>query len=327
MKMKRILLTILALALLLGLSCPAMADTLTLATSTMPGHITTESMLFFAERVTELSEGRIQVEVSDATVSGDEAAYLQQLQNGEIAFARLSLNSVKTLNADMEVFSLPYMFGSSDEMWTVLTGEIGARMLSGLNAAGLQGLGFVDAGSRSFYTTEPINTLEDFAGRKIRVQQVEPMLSMITCLGAEPVNVPAFDLTSALESGACVGAENTLSSIFGMGHHEAAKYITMDNHTSSMDAICMNLDAWNALSENDQAAIRQAMDETTAYNRDAWAASNAETEKLLTDGGAIISTPDAAVLASFREAMAPLYAQYEEKLGALIAEINTVLGR
>ena len=325
--MKKLIVSILALTLLLGLACSAHADTLKLATSTMPGHVTTETLLHFAERAAALSEGRIQIEVCDATVNGDESTYLAQLESGEIAMARLSPNFAKGLVPGIQAFALPYMFANSDELWTVLSGEVGKAMLGAFDDAGLHALGFLDAGSRSFYTVEPINALEDFAGRKIRVQQVEPMVSMITCLGAEPVNVAAFDLAAAFENGSCAGAENTLASIYMLGHHTAAPYITLDNHTCSVDTLCVSADVWAALSEADQAALAQAMDEAMAYNREAWAAANAETEKALADEGAIITTPDAAVLASFHDAMAPLYAQYEDTLGAWVAQINAALGK
>lgn len=328
--MKRMLICMLALTLTVCLSGVALADGLNmkLASGVMPDYVTNQALLFFADRVAELSEGRMTVEVCDVTSEyNDEAAYLAQMQSGELAMARISLNTVKNIYADMQVFSLPFMFKDSDELWAVLNSDVGVQMMNGLNASNLQGIGFTDAGSRSFYTVEPIASIEDFAGRKIRVQQIEPMTSMIECLGAEPANVAAFDLYDALKKKTCDGGENTLVSIMGMGYHDVAKYITLDNHTISVDTICMNLDLWNSLSEADQAVIRQAMDEAMAYDREIWDASAAEAEQALVDAGAVVTRPDDAVLNSFREAMAPLYAQYEDTLGAWIDAIDAVLGR
>lgn len=328
--MKKTMLSMLVALLVICMSCVAAADGLTmkLASGVMSGHVTNDALLYFAQRVGELSEGRMQIEVCDASSEhNDEFAYMAQVQSGELAMARMGMNQAKNLLADMQVFSLPFVFGDSDDLWTVLAGDVGAKMLDGFNAVELQGIGFMDAGSRCFFTTKPISALEDFAGLKIRVQQVEPMTSMITCLGAEPVNVPAFDLKGAMEKGTCDGGENNLASIQAMGYQETAKYITLDNHTSNVDTICMNLELWNSLSEADQGVIRQAMDEAMAYHREHWDASCAEAEKSLADAGAVMTKPDDAVLGSFREAMAPLYAQYKDTLGEWMDAIDAALGR
>ena len=57
-------------------------------------------------------------------------------------------------------------------MHKVVDGEIGTSLLNKPEAGGLIGLGYMDAGSRSFYNkVRPIRTLEDLTGLKLRVMQ------------------------------------------------------------------------------------------------------------------------------------------------------------
>lgn len=67
------------------------------------------------------------------------------------------------------------------------------------------------------------------------------------------------------------------------------------------------------------------MAEATAFDREIWNASIEESLKELEAKGATVYTPSDEVLDSFKAAVQPLYAEYTEKLGSWIEEINTIL--
>lgn len=133
------------------------------------------------------------------------------------------------------------------------------------------------------------------------------MNSMVSNLGANPVNVAANEVYSALQTGVCKGGENNPNIILSDSLYEVAPYVLMDNHTTTMDVICMNLDLWESLSDEDKAIVDEAMADATAYDREIWDASIDESLQTLKDKGATIVEPDDATLDSFREAMAPIY--------------------
>ena len=301
--------------------------TLKLATDAALDYPTTKALTRFTELVDEKTNGRITIEIYPSSLLGDEVSYMEQLIMGTVDIAKLSIGTISGLYEDMQVFSLPFMFKNGEEMWKVLESDVGERVKNGLNAFNIQGIGFTDNGSRCFYTVNPINTIEDFKNVTIRVQQNRLMMSMIECLGANPVNVAASELYSALQTGVCKGGENNLNTIFTESYYEVAKYVTLDNHTTGMDTICVNLELWNSLSDDDKAAFNEAMAEATVYDREIWDASVEESKQKLIDAGAVISTPDDATLDSFREAMAPIYDEYAQKYADWIDSINTVLGR
>lgn len=328
--MKKHMIPILAAALIFVFSAVASAGTertLRLATDAALDYPTTQALSRFADLVDEKTGGRITIEIYPSSLLGDEVSYMEQLMIGTVDIAKLSIGTLSGLYEDMQVFSLPFMFRNGDEMWQVLESDVGERIKTGLNAYNIQGIGFTDNGSRCFYTVDPVHTIEDFQNMTIRVQQNRLMMSMIECLDANPVNVAATELYSALQTGVCKGGENNLNTIYTESYYEVAKYIILDNHTTGMDTICVNLDLWNALSAEDQALITQAMDEATAYDREIWNASVEESLQSLMDAGAVIYTPDDEVLDSFREAMAPIYEEYAAEYADWIDSIYEVLGR
>ena len=293
-----------------------------LATDAARDYPTTKALIRFADEMYERSEGRIAVDIYESSILGDEISYMEQLQTGTVDVAKLSIGTLSGLYDETQVFLLPFLFKNNTEMWKVLEGETGEYVLNGLNDYSIQGIGFTDCGSRCFYTTEEIKTIEDFKGKAIRVQNNQLMNSMIDCLGANPVNVAANEVYSALQTGVFKGGENNPNIILSDSLYEVAPYVLLDNHTTTMDVICMNLDLWNSLSEEDQTIVREAMAAATEYDREIWDASVEEALKKLEEGGATVVQPDDAVLDSFRAAMDPIYEEYAGKYETLLNMIN-----
>jgi len=348
--MKKLLNTILAAAMLLALaSCgtgtqPSSSPggsgsqqagsasggatySLSLATDAAMEYPTTQALSYFADRVSELSEGRIEIRIYPSSLLGDEVSYMEQLQAGTVDLAKLSIGTVNGLYTDLQVFNLPFLFKNSGEMWTVLESELGDKICNGLNDYNIQGLGFTDNGNRNFYTTFPVDSIDSFKGKNIRVQQNNIMISLVECLGGNPVNVSANEVYSALQTGVADGGENNMNTIRSDSLYEVAKYITLDCHTQGPDIVCINLDLWNSMSAEDQDIMRQAMKEATAYDREIWDASIEEAKADMESKGAIISTPSDEVLDSFRQAVQPVYDEYSDSLGSWIDAISAQLSK
>ena len=298
-----------------------------LATDAAKDYPTTKALIKFADEVYEKSNGRIAVDVYESSILGDEVSYMEQLQAGTVDVAKLSIGTLSGLYEDTQVFLLPFLFKNNTEMWKVLEGDVGTTIKNGLNDYSIQGIGFTDCGSRCFYTTTEVKTIDDFKGLPIRVQNNQLMNSMVSNLGANPVNVAANEVYSALQTGVCKGGENNPNIILSDSLYEVAPYVLMDNHTTTMDVICMNLDLWESLSDEDKAIVDEAMADATAYDREIWDASIDESLQTIKDKGATIVEPDDATLDYFREAMAPIYEEYSAKYATLLDAINTTLGK
>lgn len=332
--MKKLAILLLTLALTLSLcfasgssESTGSVKTLKLATDAALDYPTTKALSKFAELLKEKTDGRYQIEIYPSMLLGDEVSYLEQLQLGTVDIAKVSIGTISGLYQDLQVFSLPFMFKNGDEMWKVLESSVGEKVLNGLDSYGIHGIGFTDNGSRNFYTTKPITTLDDFKGMTLRVQQNNMMIGMVQYLGANAVNVSANEVYSAIQTGVCMGGENNVNIILSESYYEVAKYVTLDSHTTGMDIICINLDLWKSLSSEDKEAFSSAMAEATAYDREIWNEAIDESIKTLREKGAVVYTPTDDVLQSFKDAMAPLYKEYSAKYGSWITEINSVLSK
>ena len=73
---------------------------------------------------------------------------------GGIDINRTSLAPLSSIVPETSVFSLPFLFRSTQHMRNVLDGPIGEEILASLKPHGLIGLAFYDAGARSMYNTK-----------------------------------------------------------------------------------------------------------------------------------------------------------------------------
>ena len=122
------------------------------------GYPTTEAIRFLGEKLNDWTNGRMTVKIFPSMQLGGEKEALEQVQIGALEMTRVSVGVVGPIVKEFDAFNLPYFFRDIGHMHRVVDGEIGTDLLNQLEAGGLIGLGYMDAGSRSFYNkVRPIN--------------------------------------------------------------------------------------------------------------------------------------------------------------------------
>ena len=274
---------------------------LTLAHNLDTGHTVHRAMVFMGERLDEYSEGQLQIAIYPGGQLGSERENLELLQIGSLAMTKVSASPLEGFVPEMKVFSLPYIFADREHHLRVLDSEIGERLLDSLQVARLQGLGYYDAGSRSFYTSEkPVNSPADLHGMKIRVMKSQTSVRMVAELGGSPTPISLGEIYTALQQGVVDGAENNPPSFYRLRHYEAAKFYSLDEHTFVPDVLLMSKRIWDDLDEQQQAWLMNAVRESVEYQRELWLTETEESLAAVAAEGVTISYPDKR---PFREAV------------------------
>ena len=212
------------------------------------GYPTTEAAYAFADKVSERTNGRVQVRVYSNGALGSETSVIEQMEYGGIDFSRASVMSLGEFVPETYVLQLPYLYEDDEHMWAVLDGPIGQVFLDSIKKRiGLTGLAWFDAGVRHFYTNTPVETLDDLKGLRIRIGESSMMQSIIGALGAVPVPLAYDDVYSALAKGEIDGAENNWPSYAFTGHYEVAKYMLLDGHTRIPELLLASEEAMEQL--------------------------------------------------------------------------------
>jgi tripartite ATP-independent transporter DctP family solute receptor len=308
-----------AAAVSLGAACERSPDTirLTLGHSLEPTHTVHQAMLFMDERLRGLSDGAMQIDIYPSGQLGTERESIELLQIGSLAMTSPLEGFVPT----MRIFNLPYLFRDREHNLQVLDSAIGQELLLAPMAARLRGLGYYDAGSRSFYTTDrQVKTPSDLGGLKIRVQQSQTAMEMVAALGGAPTPISFGELYSALQQGVVDGAENNPPSFYTSGHYEVARYYTLDEHTAVPDLVLISTRVWDSLSVEQQAWLQQAVDESVSFQRELWQRDTQAALDAVAADGVQILRPDKAAFQANVESMLREYAASE--LGPLIRRIQ-----
>jgi len=277
----------------------------------------------FARLVKERSNGRIIVEVYPGSQLGEEKAVIEQVQFGAIDMTRVSISPVAAFVLKLNAFQMPYLYRDSDHLWKVLKGNIGMELLASLEPFGFIGLGWFEAGARSFYNSKkPVYAPSDLKGMKIRVQESELMLGLVRSFGAIPTPMPYGEVYSGLQTGVVDGAENNPPSYYSASHYEVAKYYTLDEHTMVPEIIIGSKISLGRLSKADQDLIKQAAMDAIDYQRAQWDAYvKVSMDKVKAAGCTIIPIPDKT---EWMKAVEPMYKQQSKEIQDLVARIRAV---
>jgi tripartite ATP-independent transporter DctP family solute receptor len=184
---------------------------------------------------------------------------------------KVSAAVLENFDPRYEVLSLPYIFRDEAHHFEVLDGPIGEELLLGLEPYRLRGLTFYDAGSRSFYTKDrPVTEPEDLRGLKLRVQQSPTAIELVRQLGGAPTPIAWGELYSALQQGIVDGAENNAPSFYLSGHYEIARFYSLNEHTRVPDVLLVSTTVWDALTDEEQAWLSDAVEASKVRQRVLW---------------------------------------------------------
>ena len=272
-----------------------------------PVHI---AMEFMAKRTSELSEGKLIIDIYPAEQLGSEQQLIELMQIGSIAITKVSAASMQSFANAYKVFGLPYIFRSKEHFFKVIDGEIGNDLLLSTEKKLIRGLCYYDAGSRSFYTKDKaITHPDDLAGLKIRVQPSATAVEMLRALGGSATPISWGELYTALQSGVVDGAENNPPSLYSSHHYEVCKFYSMDEHTIVPDVVVISTKTWDKLNSQQKEWIQQAANESAILERELWDAAEIESLDKGQDAGVKINYPDKA---PFIEKVQPLLESYKD---------------
>ncbi|MDZ7924785.1 MAG: TRAP transporter substrate-binding protein [Marinagarivorans sp.] len=251
------------------------------------------AIAYMAECLNEKSKGTLKMDIYPAGQLGGEREMIELLQIGSLAMTKVSSSPLEGFIDEMKIFSVPYLFKDNEHFWRALNGDIGKRILLSGEPVFLRGLGFYDAGSRSFYSVKkPIKTPSDLAGMKIRVQNSQSAIEMVNSIGGSATPIAWGELYTALQSGVVDGAENNPPSFLSSKHYEVAKYFTLDEHTMVPDLVLIGKYTWDHLTPEQRIWVQEAMDESIVYQRKLWGQATIESLEAVKAAGVEVIYPD-----------------------------------
>ena len=227
----------------------------------------------FKEEVERLSGGSITIDLQASGVLGSENDVLDAMLGGAgtIQLSRISAFALTNYGGHKStLLSIPYTFKDRNHFWNFVHSDMAADFLRepSDNGSGIRGLFYGEEGFRHFFTTKPVEKVEDFKGMKIRVSNDPVMNGMVEGLGASPTVVDFGELYSAIQTGVVDGAEQPTANYQSNAFNEVAPNFILDGHTLGAVQVVITDEAWNGLTEAQQQAITEASQIASDYCRE-----------------------------------------------------------
>ena len=254
----------------------------------------------FKEKVEELTGGSVVVDVQASGVLGSENDVLDAILGGStsIDISRISAFALTSYGCNKsKLLSIPFTFENRAHFWNFANSDLAPEFLNEPQELGLpvRGVFYGEEGFRHFFTVNPVSGIDDFKGLKLRVSNDPVMNGMVEGLGANPTVVSFGELYSALQTGVVDGAEQPIANYKSNAFPEVANNLILDGHTLGAVQAVITDNAWNKLTENQQAAVMEAAADTQAFNADlSETAEKKVLDELKSSGCNVVDVPDKA---------------------------------
>lgn len=315
MRNKRMLAAVMAASMAMGMAVTASADAeyvIKLCTEQTDGDPIDQGCDKWAELVEEATDGAVKIEVYPSSQLGAKADLIEMALAGQGVCTIADGSYLMDYVPDFGVVMGPFLFADWDSMYKITGSDWWAEQEAKLEE---EGISIISTnwiyGERQLMTKEPVTSLADLEGLKIRVPNNDISVKMFNMLGSAATPMALSEVYTSLSQGVVDGVENPLTTLYNNAFQEVCKNVTMTNHQMTFSNFVVGKDFWETIPAEYQEAIIACGEEAAEYNNELYQAQSQEMVAALEEAGCTIVELDDAVYAEFKEACQKLYEEYE----------------
>lgn len=259
---------------------------------------------WFAEALNETSGGDISVQVFPDSQLGKLQELAEAVSLGTIAFSHNTAGALGSLYQPFAALDTPYLYRDVDHLMKVtdvespVMQELSAGLIAAANVRVIYAHYF---GSRNLTCNQAILSPADLAGLKIRAVPFPIYTTAVEGMGAVAIPVDWSEVPTALATGVVQGQENPVNVVLNHKIYEVQSHLMLTGHMSNAEVVVMNEDAWQALTEAQKEAVREAANQTREKATNAILDNEeSETQKLRDLGMTVIGADEGLQLDAFR---------------------------
>jgi C4-dicarboxylate-binding protein DctP len=287
-----------------------------------------QGALLFKKLAEERLGDKVKVEIyPNSTLYGD-ANELAALANNEVQLLAPSLAKFEKYTKQLQVFDLPFLFDDLEAVNRFQKRAKGRQLLRAMENHNIVGLAYWHNGMKQMSSTKALLLPADATGLTFRIQPSTVLEAQFNQLGAVPLVLPFAEVFDALKSGKVQGAENPWSNIYSKQLHSVQPFITETNHGVLDYMLVSNSRFWYAIPHQIRLQLEGIIDEVTfEVNRQAEAANQADRERIAAPTGTQVIALNAEQRDAWRQAMQPVWQQFEGAIGADVIKAAQTVNR
>ena len=215
----------------------------------------------FADHMREWSGGRIDIEVFPYGTLGTAGDINELAQMGVIEFVFSDYAWISSFVPQAQVLSLNYLFpaeGVAEVLdWIARNGQFPALLEEAFRANDLIPLGVLFEGWQWVSANNPIRTIDDMSGLRLRLMSSRMLVETYRAYGASPTPMAYGEVYSSLQMGMIDAQVNPLFAAYSMKFFEVQDYFTQLFSEPFLGIPTVNQTFFDALTPDAQAEIRR----------------------------------------------------------------------
>ena len=278
-----------------------------------------QSLKLIGDKLTAQFGDRIDVKycwnIMDLGYKAEEIWWL--VESGLLTLGYQSSSYLTDRVPELSFVDLPFLFRDNDHARGAMDGALGKRLAAAIEReCDYRILGWYENGFR--HISNRVRTVRmpaDLKDMHIRVLPSQIQKHTFELLGARPQIMDLTEAIAMIKGGTIDAQENPLTNTVTYGVHKFHRFHTISNHFYISRPIFLHRPTFDGWPADLQEAMRKAVTESVAFQRDLHVKEEEESEAAIRAAGCEIVTLDAAQHDAFAEAVQPITADARKSLG------------
>ena len=212
-----------------------------------------------AQEIREQTDGRVKFKFYPGGVMGDDKAVLRKIRIGQLQGGALIAGSLAQFFPDSQVYNLPFIFKSFDEVDYVRQ-RMDSLLVDGLEAAGMVTFGLAEGGFAYAMSKVPIRSLEDLRKQKVWIPDNDAIsLETVRTFDVNPIPLSLADVRTGLQTGLVDTVTTSAIGALALQWHTQVKYVSDVPFIYIIGMMAIARDAFMTLTSGDQKIVRAVM--------------------------------------------------------------------
>jgi len=292
----------LLILLLLGflLSFQAQASTLKIATLAPDGTRWMKIMREGAKEVKEATNGRVKIRFYPGGVLGNDKSVLRKIRVGQLQGGALTGGGLIPICSECQLYSLPFMFRSYSEVDYVRE-RMDLVLRDALEKKGFVSFGISEGGFAYLMSNQPLTQVEHLKAQKVWVPEGDRVSrTAFEALSVSPIPLPLTDVLTGLQTGLVNTVGISPTAAIALQWHTQVKYLTDMPLLYLYGMLVIQKRAFQRLSKQDQATVRDVMEEAFRKINKQSRQDNISAQKALQSQGIQFTYPSPADITQWR---------------------------
>ena len=187
---------------------------------------------WYKEAVEKGSNGRIEVQIYPASQLGPVPRQIEGIQLGTIEAVLLPADFFVGLDPRYGIFSIPSLFRDMKNAAAAIADPaLNKEILALGESKGMIGITAFVYSAADYFAKDPIRRLDDFKGKKFRINATPAERERMRVLGATAVPMPTHEVVPALQRGAIDGTQSAIAVFVNFKYIDLGKVLTQTDDT------------------------------------------------------------------------------------------------